>query len=371
MKKQKKSWLFTALVVLSLVLANFAGARFFTDAIQQTYGTEIPVGDAFEVVMITTAVVGVLRYANRRERHAMNRGGLAFVGTFQDVWVSWILDKFYADFPFLKHMRDLSEYVKNDIINVREIGADPEVLINNNTYPIPTRERDDNNYPIELDKYETTNTAITLKEIDRLDYNKFMTATRQHQRTLMEKAQSKWTHALGALQDSTLTPVLECTGSARTDGTKKATAADFIRLAQAFDNMKTPQSGRVLVLSGDHSADIISEDLSRYKALSDLPVGEALDLFGFKTYKSIFVPKYHKSSGAKLAFGAEATSNDASASIAWHEDQVGYAKGSMHMFHKPKNINTENRREEVGFTMYGIGLPLRNKFLGALFSKAS
>jgi len=297
-------------------------------------------------------------------------GNVLFAATFQDVWVSWILDNFYANFPFLSKMRNLTEFVKNDIINVREIGADPTVWINNNTYPIPTLERTDNNYPIELDKYETLNTAISLKESQRLNYDKVMTATSQHQKALMQKAQEKWTHALGALSNAALTPVIECTGADRGDGTKKLTALDLLALQAKFDNLLVPVEGRVLCLSTTHRADLVAEDLPRFKTLANLKSGQFESHFGFDIFSSPYVPKYHKTNLTKNAFGAAATANDAFASIAWHEDEVGYAKGSMTMHYKPSAINTEFRRDEVGFTMYGIGLPLRPKFYGAIVSKA-
>lgn len=370
MKKRTRSILFTLLVVASALIANFVGAKFASAAIKQVYGVEMPVKDVFAAVIAVTFITGVVKYANRKARRDAHFGrNMAYVGVFQDVWVKWMLESFRAEFPFLKHMRDLSEHVRADVINVREIGADPRVLINNNTYPIPTVERTDNNYAIELDQYETENTPITLKEAQRLDYNKFMTVTKQHQATILEKAQSKWTHALGSQSDAALTPVLECTGADRGDGTKKMTTADLIRFAEACDAIKMPQAGRVLVLSGKHNSDLLAEDVNRYKSLADLKVGQAVDMFSFNVYKSIYTPKYHKGTGVKLAFGAAVSANDAAASIAWHESQVGYAMGSMEMFHMPRHINTANRREEVGFTLNAIGLPLNNKYLGAIYSK--
>lgn len=358
------------LVVLASIMVNAIGSVFVSDVAGSMYGVTVSPVQVFCGVIAATGIVGVVKFYVKNPNQLSN-SNYAFAGTFQDVWVSWMLKGFYSEFPFLSEMRDLSSYVKNDIINVREIGADPEVYINNTTYPIPTIERDDTNYAISLDKYETVNTAINLKESERLDYNKFMTATEQHRARLLEKAQEKWTHALGAAGNASLTPVISCSGTDRGNGTKKMTAQDLVTYQNTLDQLKVPSKGRILCLSGEHRADLVAEDIARFKELSDLKEGEFKNHFGFKIFSSIHTPKYHKSALTKQAFGAAADSNTATASIFWHKDEVGYAKGSMTMHFLPKEMNTGFRRDEVGFSMFGIGLPLRNKYIGAIVSGAT
>ncbi|WP_230684356.1 hypothetical protein, partial [Streptococcus pneumoniae] len=82
------------------------------------------------------------------------------------------------------------------------------------------------NYPIGLDKYETVNTGINLKDSQRLNYDKVMSAISQHLSTLKQKTGEKWTHALGVMGDSANTPVLSATGADRGNGTRRLPAAD-------------------------------------------------------------------------------------------------------------------------------------------------
>jgi hypothetical protein len=347
------------IAMLTAILFNFFTSSVITGALHSAGFTNVSVMVVFGVVMLLA-----VRFGENKKPMV----GILQAGAFQDVWVSWLLENFYSNFPFLDKMRDLSSFVKNDIINVREIGADPNVLINNNSYPIAISERTDGNYAISLNKYETENTAVNLKESQRLDYDKVMSVIGQHEKALMQKTQEQWTHALGISGNTSNTPVLRCSGADRGNGTRKMTAADLIRFQQACDLLKIPVSGRMLLLSSNHSADLVSEDLTRFKTLSDLKSGEVVDMFGFQIARSIHTPKYHKTAQTKLAFGAAPTANDTDASIMWHEGEAGYAKGSMTLHYKPAAINTEFRRDEMGVSMFGITTLLRNKNCAAIIS---
>ena len=54
----------------------------------------------------------------------------------KQIWVNHLSGNFYPDSSFLKHVRDFSTLVDNDVINMAEAGVDPNVYINNTTYPI-------------------------------------------------------------------------------------------------------------------------------------------------------------------------------------------------------------------------------------------
>jgi hypothetical protein len=343
---------------IGAILFNFLVASIASFSLREV-GFNVTVGAAFAVIMVAAVRFG---------KAPKNAPVIFRTGVFQDVWVGWMLEALYSEFPFLDKMRDLSEYVNNDIINVREIGADPDVLINNNTYPIAVVERTDNNYPIGLDKYETVNTGINLKDSQRLNYDKVMSAISQHLSTLKQKTGEKWTHALGVMGSGANTPVLAATGADRGNGTRRLTTADVVRFATALDNLKVPSSDRVLILSANHAEDLVLEDINRFKALSDLKTGKLVDMFGFEIGKSIHTPKYHKGTLAKLAYGAAATANDTDASIMWHKNEAGFAKGSMTMHYLPKEMNTGFRRDEVGFSHFGITTLLRSKYCGAIVS---
>ena len=51
--------------------------------------------------------------------------------------------------------------VNNDVIHLVEVGVDPDVLINNKTYPIDVQALEDKDIAIKLDKFQTKATTIT------------------------------------------------------------------------------------------------------------------------------------------------------------------------------------------------------------------
>lgn len=71
-------------------------------------------------------------------------------GLNKEIWIGQLKEKFYPDTSFLKHVRDMSELVEYDKINLAEAGLDPEVLINNTAYPIEVVERSDTPLSIEF-----------------------------------------------------------------------------------------------------------------------------------------------------------------------------------------------------------------------------
>jgi hypothetical protein len=72
-----------------------------------------------------------------------------------EVWVKQLTKNFYPDTSFLKCAKDFSPLVENHAINMTEVGVDPEVLINNTTYPISVTQREDTPLRMELDKFQT------------------------------------------------------------------------------------------------------------------------------------------------------------------------------------------------------------------------
>ncbi len=56
---------------------------------------------------------------------------------------------------FLDGIPDYSAKVNNEIIHLVDVGGDPDVLVNNTTYPIPVQDLVEGDIPIGLDKFQT------------------------------------------------------------------------------------------------------------------------------------------------------------------------------------------------------------------------
>ena len=108
-------------------------------------------------------------------------------GLRKEVWLNVILEQYDEEVTFLDNTTDLSAFVENDKINLAEAGIDPDVLINNTTYPVAVNERTDTPYALDLDYYDTENTLLRNAEAIELAYNKMQSITRRHAQALKNK----------------------------------------------------------------------------------------------------------------------------------------------------------------------------------------
>lgn len=130
----------------------------------------------------------------------------------KEVWVSQILEGFYPDDSFLKPVLDFSALVENNKLHIAAAGIDPQVLINNTTYPIKVVGREDTDNEIALDKFESENTIVRRPDAIEYSYDKLESVIRQHRATLRKAVSVKAAHAFAPAEDTTDTPVLTTTG---------------------------------------------------------------------------------------------------------------------------------------------------------------
>src|SRR5690606_17858898 len=136
-------------------------------------------------------------------------------------WETSLVEHFRAFGEFLRGVARNDQYVGNNVFNITEIGADPSVLINNNTYPIAVAQRDDDNIAVALNKYDTTNTTLSDDELCGIPYGKEGRVVRQHRDTLDEQIVAHGLHRLCVAGNTSNTPVLETTGADDGTGRKR------------------------------------------------------------------------------------------------------------------------------------------------------
>lgn len=293
-------------------------------------------------------------------------GGTVNAGLNKELWLPTILEGFYADDMFLSECRDLSPFVDNDILNLAEAGVDPDVLINNTTYPIDIAERSDAPLSLEIDQFDTENTMLKHADKAELSYDKLASITLGHKNALRMKIMEKGLHAIAPAADGEFTPLLETTGIDNGSGNKAMKWKDVRDLQLAFDQAEMTSEGRIIILSQQHLADLETEDLDRFNKVMDK--GE---ICGFKIYKLADkrLPRYNKTTGAKVAFGAAAApSTDVHATVAFQKDEVGRAMGTTDMFFSKAENDPIHRRDVIGFMQRAMVLPIRNKGVAAIYS---
>lgn len=290
--------------------------------------------------------------------------GSLMAGLNKEIWLAEIMEKFYPDWSFLSVVRDLSMFVENNTINLAEAGVDPNVLINNTTYPIPYAQRTDTALALPLDTFDTENTLIRNIEEMETAYDKLASVVAGHKNALLNKFAQKAAHAYGPASDGTYTPVLPTNG-ANEGGFKKITLDDILNLALAFDKIDAPENERILVLNPEHARTLAKEDKTLFKQFMEESQG--FTLFGFKVFKYSKTPVYNKTNGQKKAFGAVPDPNtDTIASIAFIRSEVCKALGDFEMFARQKDPG--ERGDIIGFQMRALALPMRNKYIGAIYN---
>lgn len=291
--------------------------------------------------------------------------GVAFVGLNKEIWLPELMEGFYADDSFLSEMRDMSAFVDNDVINLAEAGVNPDVLVNNTVYPISYSQRADVPIALSLDTFDTENTLVRNIETAELAYEKRNSIMYGHKQALRMTFMEKAAHAVAPSADSALTPLLQTTG-AGVGGFRNMTFSDILDLEERFDQAEIPTEGRILVLNATHLKHLRLEDADKYK---DMIKDGKIETFKVYRLASKRLPRYNKTTGAKVAYGAAAApSTDTISSIAFHKDEVMRAQGSQDIFSREKD--PELRGDMIGFQMRGLSLPIRGKGVAAIYSAA-
>lgn len=284
----------------------------------------------------------------------------------KQIWISQIMEKFYPEASFLNYAKDMSENVEYDKINLADCGFDPEVLINNTTYPIAVAERTDTPLSIELSLYETENTLVRSPQAVELAYDKLESVIYGHRMALRAMAGNKSAHAYTPTQDTANTPVLITSGDNNGDGFKRLVPEDILKLKKRYDLLEVPFENRYLVLDPNHVEDLILYDLKAFKDITDFKDGQPNRFAGFNILQYTRTAKFDFTTRQKLPFGAVTDANTVFSSFSFSSEEVMKAMGEMKMYDK---INDpEQRATIIGFDMRFIALPIRNKAIGAIMA---
>ncbi len=302
------------------------------------------------------------------------RNNLAMAGVLKEVWLDVLLTNFWRSSDFITRSVDLSSEVNNNVINLAEYGAAPNVLIDNNTYPITTVEFDPQALTLPLKKFETENTRVRGFKQKQYSFSAVNAIVQEHRNSLREKQTDVTAHAWAPSADGTNKIVIPTTGASDGGATpfKRFTIEILIGMQNAFDTKKWSKEGRVCVLHPNHVADLAVQDISLFKAFMNIQNGVPLNLYGWDIYVYSGTATYNKSTGAKKSFGAAAApTTDTVSSLFYCQGEVMHATGTLDMFYKEKDINTENRAEELGFEQFYTALSMRDKCIGAVYSAAA
>lgn len=296
-------------------------------------------------------------------------------GVYREIWTGRLVETFRPEIEasFLSLIPSFDQYVQssangeNQVIHLVDIGVDPEVLLNNKTYPIGYQKIDDGNIAFSLDKYQTKATPVSDDELYAISYDKIDSLNKRHKAAILGTKFAKAVHALAPMKHTKDTPVLESTG-ASFNGRKRVSLSDIIMLRQAFNDAGVPDDGnRVLVLSSDHLTDLLIEDKDLYKNYVNTASGQLQPLlYGFKVFTYFNMPSITIATKVKTSFGVVPTDAESVASVAFYAPDMFRATGATKMYYdKP---DTQMQRTAFNYRHYYLVAPMKQRAVGALIS---
>jgi len=304
----------------------------------------------------------------------MQPSGSLAMGVLKEIWTGELIKKFRHEKQFLAEIPSRNDLVNNNAVHMVDVGADPEVLINNTTYPIASTTRTDEDVAVALDKFDTENTKVTRDELYALSYDKMASILEQHRLALEDKTADKACHSLAPSVSGDESPIILTNGSsdATTYARKRIKMDNIIEAKRRLDDLKVPLQGRILVLCNRHIQDLLLIDEVFAKQYKDISAGQILNLYGFKIYQYLNTPLYKVVTGTltKKAFGAASTpSTDQDSSIFFYNQRAFQCRGDVEMFYQDAFTNPQFRESVVGFRTYHICLPKKVTGFGAIVSE--
>lgn len=257
---------------------------------------------------------------------------------------------------------------ESNIIHLPIETFQPDVLINNTTYPIALQAFDDSSVTIQLDKYQTKVTTLSDDQIMGASYARIDSATRGHVVQITSAKYRKAIHAIAPASNAAKTPVLTLDLSGATTGAEKAALAydKIVELKEKFDAQEFPIEDRRLVLSSELENTLLLDRNRFGDLLANLNTGQVSPMIaGFKIFSYIANP-YYTSAGAKKAYGSIPTGTDKRASVAFVGTNIAKKTGITKQYYSPASMDPENQTNKLNYRHYFIAVPAKAEQIGAI-----
>lgn len=294
--------------------------------------------------------------------------GAALEGVYTEVWTGELVKQLRGGMTasFLDGVSDYSAAVNNEVVHLVDVGGDPDVLINNTTYPIAAQELEDGDIALGLDKFQTKKTPVSDDQLFAISYDKMGSVIERHGDAITIAKFKKAAHALAPNSNTAKTPVVPTSGE-DDNGRKKCTRKDIIALKRKLDALQVPTAGRRLVLCSDHVNDLLEDDQKFRDQYYNYTTGKIANMYGFEVYEFENCPYFTKE-GTKVPFKNTPSGTDHQASFCFYTKRVFRAQGSTKMYYRDAQTNPDYQQNEVNFRHYYIVLPKKMEAIGAIYS---
>ena len=258
---------------------------------------------------------------------------------------------------------------EKNIIYVPTTEFEVDVLINNNTYPIPVQEYDDDTITIELDKFQSKVVTLSDDKVIGASYDKIDTATKATTRSMLSKKYKKAIHRIAPASNTATTPVIKTTGDDDGTGRKRLTYEDLVAFKDACDKAGFEEENRRLVLCGDHWNDLLLDRKRFGNLLVDYTKGKPAPVIaGFELHRYPVMPVYTVATKTKKPFGAVKDDGDTYASVAFVTTRIAKKTGLTKQYYVPAAQNPKGQANELAYRHYFIAAPYQQRHIGAIIS---
>lgn len=296
---------------------------------------------------------------------------------FADVWVNRVIQNLTTQnvAPWLDGIPELDTQVAEmgsgeasemNVIHIPRTNFNPNVLINNTTYPIALQAYTDDEVVVALDKFQTEVTTLSDDKIIGASYNVIDPATQGHVRAINTKKFKKAIHAIAPASNTAATPVIVATGAV-VNGFATLVYDDLVQLKDGLDMDEVAPDGRRLVLCTRHWNDLLrdrknfGDKLVNYNTGMPAPV-----IAGFELYQYNGNPLY-TNAGVKKAFGAVKAAGDREGSVAFWTGGIAKKTGMTKQYFMDAKINPRSQSNELNYRHYFICVPFQAKAVGAIY----
>lgn len=252
------------------------------------------------------------------------------------------------------------------VINIPRANFNPDVLVNNNVYPIPIQAYSDDGVVLSIDKYQTKATSVSDDQIIGSAYDKIDATTRSHVRAILTKKFKKAIHSIAPTSDATATPVIAASGTV-VGGFATLIYEDLVALKNRLDADEVDPTGRRIVLSTRHWNDLLldrknfGDQLVNYRAGMPAPM-----IAGFELFQYNGNPLY-TSAGVKKAFGAVKAAGDREGSVAFWTGGIAKKTGLTKQYFTPASSDTGNQANLLNYRHYFMAIPFESRFIGTIY----
>lgn len=302
-------------------------------------------------------------------------GGITLATVYREIWEKEITKSVDASLKdtFLDGIPDKSQYVTGDgeVFSINSVywGVEPDVLINNTTYPIEIQELNGVPYAMTLDKYQTKATPITDDELHAMSYDKMGAVKTSHGNAIVKNMLKKAIHSLAPASNTLNTPVLITTGAATADGTRlRMKWDDIVALREAWDAAGFSIDDLRLVLCQAHVNDLLLADTAFQKSYANFKDGIITNQLGFEMRQYASNPYYNVATKAKLSFGGVVTADYRQASVIFNKMLARKANTPSKMYFSKAETDPLNQRNLINFRNYNIVMPAQAREIAAIVS---